>query len=141
MPSSRLVDRVCVVNGAASEIGQAVAERFASEGAVVVGVDQAGHSVGDYATQADLADEPQVEAMYEQVVRSFGRLDVIYNNMGMMDPADHSALDTSLQTWRQVQDAGQRAVFERNPGALDKRLVHWPVGRATEVGWLAVAGW
>lgn len=210
MPCSRLVGKVCVVNGAASEIGQAVAERFASEGAVVVGVDQAEHAVGEFVVQADLADEPQVEAMYEQVVRSYGRLDVIYNNMGLMDPGDRSALDTSLRTWRRVQDANltgiflsckhgirhllntdpaggsvinaasfladigaataqmayaaakagvvqltrdlgvhlarsgvrvnavlfgpidtadQRAVFERNPGALDKRLVHWPMGR------------
>lgn len=207
---SRLVDKVCVVNGAASEIGGAVAERFASEGAVVVGVDQAAHSVGEHVVQADLADEPQVEGMYEQVVRRYGRLDVIYNNMGLMDRADHSALDTSLETWRRVQDAnltsiflsckhgiphlrktapaggsvinaasflaamgaatapmayaaakagvvqltrdlgvqlarsgvrvnavlfgpietpGQRAVFDRNPGALDKRMVHWPMGR------------
>jgi NAD(P)-dependent dehydrogenase (short-subunit alcohol dehydrogenase family) len=199
-----------VVNGAASEIGQAVAERFAREGAVVVGVDQTEHHVGDHPLQAELTDEPQVEAMYEQVVRTHGRLDVIYNNMGLMDPGDRSALDTSLQTWRRVHDAnltsiflsckhgiphlrnteptggsvinaasfladigaataqmgyaaakagvvqltrdlgvhlarsgvrvnavlfgpidtaGQRAVFERNPGALDKRLVHWPMGR------------
>ena len=206
----RLAGRVCVVNGAASVIGQAVAERFAGEGGVVVGVDQVEHLVGELAVRADLVDEAQVEAMYERVVREYGRLDVIYNNMGLMDPGDRSALDTSLQTWRRVQDANltsifvsckhgiphlrdtepaggsvinaasfladigaataqmayaaakagvvqltrdlgvhlarsgvrvnavlfgpietpaQRAVFERNPGALDKRLVHWPMGR------------
>lgn len=54
--------------------------------------------------QADLADEPQVEAMYQQVVRSYGRLDVIYNNVGLMEPGDRSALGTSLQTWHRVQD-------------------------------------
>ena len=207
---NRLAGRVCVVNGAGSVIGRAVAGRFASEGGVVVGVDQVEHSVGRLAVQADLADEAQVETMYEQVVREYGRLDVIYNNMGLMDPGDRSALDTSLQTWRRVHDAnltsvflsckhgiphlrntdpaggsvinaasfladigaataqmayaaakagvvqltrdlgvhlarsgvrvnavlfgpidtpGQRAVFERNPGALEKRLVHWPMGR------------
>ena len=206
----RLAGRVCVVNGAASEIGRAVATRFADEGGVVVGVDKAAHRVGEHVVQADLADEPQVEAMYEQVVRRYGRLDVIYNNMGLMDRADHSVLDMSLETWRRVQDANltsvflsckhgigylrgtdpsggsvinaasflagvgaataqmayaaakagvvqlsrdlgvhlarsgvrvnavlfgpvdtavQRAVFEQNPGALDKRLVHWPMGR------------
>ena len=68
VPVSRLAGRVCVVNGAASEIGQAVAKRFASEGGVVAGVDKVGHAVGDHIVQADLGDEPQVEAMYEQVV-------------------------------------------------------------------------
>ena len=210
VPVSRLAGRVCVVNGAASEIGQAVAKRFASEGGVVAGVDKAAHAVGDHIVQADLGDEPQVEAMYEQIVRRYGRIDVIYNNMGLMDRGDHSVLDTSLDTWRRVLDANltsiflsckhgiphlrntdpaggsvinaasflaeigaataqmayaaakagvvqlsrdlgvhlarsdvrvnavlfgpidsphQRAVFDRNPGALEKRLVHWPMGR------------
>ena len=40
--------------------------------------------------------------MYEQVVRRYGRLDVIYNNMGLMEGGDRSALDTSLETWRRV---------------------------------------
>jgi NAD(P)-dependent dehydrogenase (short-subunit alcohol dehydrogenase family) len=34
--------------------------------------------------QADLSDE-SAEATYEQVVRRYGQLDVIYNNMGLMD--------------------------------------------------------
>jgi NAD(P)-dependent dehydrogenase (short-subunit alcohol dehydrogenase family) len=28
-----------------------------------------------------------------------------------------------------IETPAQRAVFDRNPGALDKRLVHWPTGR------------
>lgn len=51
---SRLGDKVCLVNGVASTIGQAVAERFGRERAVVVGVDRAEHSVGERAMQADL---------------------------------------------------------------------------------------
>ncbi len=106
-----LTGKVCVVNGAASAIGQAVAERFASEGAVVVGVDKVEHSVGEQAMRADLADESQVQAMYDRVVREHGRLDVIYNNMGLMDAGDHSALDTSLETWRRVHDANLTSIF------------------------------
>ena len=41
VPVSSLVDKVCVVNGAASTIGRAVADRFAREGALVIGVDKA----------------------------------------------------------------------------------------------------
>ena len=76
---SRLVDKVCVVNGAASTIGQAVTERFISEGAVVVGVDRVEHSVGECAVQADLADEAQVEAMVTRTVEVLGRLDILFN--------------------------------------------------------------
>lgn len=65
---ARLAGKVCVVNGAGSEIGQAVAARFASEGAVVVGVDKVEHAVGEYVVRADLVDEAQVEAMYADVV-------------------------------------------------------------------------
>lgn len=100
-----------MVNGAASEIGQAVAGRFASEGAVVVGVDKVEHSVGEHAVQADLADESQVEAMYEHVVRRYGRLDVIYNNMRADGPGDRSALDIRLETWRRVHNANLTSIF------------------------------
>ncbi|WP_375492504.1 SDR family oxidoreductase [uncultured Jatrophihabitans sp.] len=207
---TRFAGRVCVVNGAASEIGRAVAARFAAEGGVVVGVDVIGHDVGEQSVQADLTDEAQVRALYDDVVATHGHLDVVYNNVGLMDRGDLSLLDTDLDTWRRVQDANltsvflsckhavphlrgtepsggaivnaasfladigaataqmgyaaakagvvqltrdlgvhlarsgvrvnavlfgpidtaaQRAVFERNPGALDKRLVHWPMGR------------
>ena len=107
---SRLLDKVCVVNGAASAIGRAVVERLISDGAVVVGVDTVEHSVG-HAVQADLADEAQVEAMYQEVVGRYGRLDVIYNNMGLMDRCDGSALDVSLETWRRVQDVNLTSIF------------------------------
>jgi NAD(P)-dependent dehydrogenase (short-subunit alcohol dehydrogenase family) len=206
----RLDGRVCVVTGAASVLGQAVADRFAGEGGTVIGVDVLKHTVGELCLEADLIDESQVESVYKQVVRQYGRLDVIYNNTGLMDAADRSALQTDLDTWRRVQDANltsvflsckhgipylqrtepsggsvinaasfladigaataqmgyaaakagvvqlsrdlgvhlarqgvrvnavlfgpidtpaQRAVFDRNSGALEKRLVHWPMGR------------
>jgi NAD(P)-dependent dehydrogenase (short-subunit alcohol dehydrogenase family) len=44
---SRLNGKMCVVNGVASPIGHAVAERFAGEGGVVVGVDKVAHNIGD----------------------------------------------------------------------------------------------
>jgi NAD(P)-dependent dehydrogenase (short-subunit alcohol dehydrogenase family) len=206
----RFTDRVCVVNGAASVIGEAVVERLRGEGALVVGVDHLEHSVGDVPLTADLRVENEVQTLYADVVARLGRLDVVYNNQGLMDRGDLSLLDTDLDTWRAVQDANvtstflsckhavphllatdpsggaivnsasflaeigaataqmgyaaakaavvqmtrdlgihlarsgvrvnavlfgpidtpaQRAVFERNPGALDKRLVHWPMGR------------
>jgi nucleoside-diphosphate-sugar epimerase len=55
---NRLAGEVCVVNGAASVIGQAVAGRFASEGGLVVGVDQVEHSVGQRALDKRLVHWP-----------------------------------------------------------------------------------
>jgi NAD(P)-dependent dehydrogenase (short-subunit alcohol dehydrogenase family) len=46
VPRERFVGKVCVVNGAASEIGRAIAACLESEGALVVGVDRNGHDVG-----------------------------------------------------------------------------------------------
>lgn len=106
-----LTGKVCVVNGAASMIGRAVAERFAREGAVVIGVDKISHAVGDHPVQADLVEEESVSDVYRDVIRDHGRLDVIYNNVGLMGPADHSVLDMSLDTWRGALEVNLTSVF------------------------------
>jgi NAD(P)-dependent dehydrogenase (short-subunit alcohol dehydrogenase family) len=56
-------------------------------------------------------NESQVEAMYQRIVDRFGRLDVIYNDVGLMDRGDRSALSTDLDTWHRVQEADLTAVF------------------------------
>ena len=101
----RLEERACVVNGAASVIGDAVARRVKAEGAQVVGVDKVEHDAGDVALSADLTDERQVRDIYRQVTDRFGGVDIIYNNMGLQTPKDASALDVSLETWRTVLDS------------------------------------
>jgi NAD(P)-dependent dehydrogenase (short-subunit alcohol dehydrogenase family) len=117
-----------MVNGAASTIGQAVAARFAAEGGVVVGVDRVSHRVGELPLRADLTDESQVEAAYDQVVGAYGRLDVVYNNMGLMDPADRSALDTDLATWRRVHDPNLTSIFLACKYGIPRLLGTEPVG-------------
>jgi NAD(P)-dependent dehydrogenase (short-subunit alcohol dehydrogenase family) len=101
----RLQGRVCVVAGVLGVLGEAVAERFADEGGVVVGIDKIEHAVGRLALTADLSDEDQTKAAYERVWDEFGRLDVIYNNAGLTDRDDRSALDLSLQVWDRVLTA------------------------------------
>lgn len=98
----RLQGRVCVVASVVGTLGEGVAQRFADEGGIVVGMDRKDHAVGALALQVDLADEAQVHAAYEEAYRQFGRIDVIYNNAGIVDPGDRSALDVSLETWNRV---------------------------------------
>jgi NAD(P)-dependent dehydrogenase (short-subunit alcohol dehydrogenase family) len=108
---SRLSERVCVITGAAGGIGEATAQRLASEGARVIGVDLVDHAVGELSLQADLTDEDQVQRVYGSVREKFGRIDVLFNNAGLNDPQDGSALTTTVQTWQRVQAANLTTVF------------------------------
>ncbi len=107
----RLQGKVCVITGAASGIGLASCERFAAEGARVVGVDLREHSVGELALQADVTDETAVRAMYARVRAELGRIDVLFNNAGISPDDDTSVLDTTLEAWERVQAANLRSVF------------------------------
>jgi NAD(P)-dependent dehydrogenase (short-subunit alcohol dehydrogenase family) len=98
----RLAGRVCVIAGAGGAIGEAVAARLAAEGGVVVGIDRKPHTVGALSLTADLSVEDEARGAYDAVWRAFGRLDVIYNNAGLADPADRSALATPVEVWDRV---------------------------------------
>lgn len=94
----RLANKVCIVTGAASTLAEVVADRLASDGAIVVGVDRHAHGTCAHARQADLAEEDQVRELFAQA-KNLGRIDVLYNNVGLNDRDDHSALDMPLPVW------------------------------------------
>ena len=109
--ASRLAGRVCVIAGAAGAIGEAVAVRLEREGATVAGVDLRAHTVGTLPLQADLTDEDQVRQVFARIRDELGRVDVLYNNAGLSDRSDHSALDLDLETWERVLSADLTTVF------------------------------
>lgn len=112
MPSiQRLQGKVCVITGAASALGKAAAERLSSEGATVIGVDRRGHSVGLHSLRSELTEEEGVRRLFEGIKRDFGRIDVLYNNVGLNDRDDHSALETSLEVWERVLAANLTTTF------------------------------
>jgi len=110
-PESRLAGRVCVITGAAGGVGQATARRLAREGATVVGVDLLEHTVGEIALQADVTDEAQVRDLYADVAAHCGHIDVLFNNAGLNDPADGSAMNVALDTWTRVHAANLTSAF------------------------------
>jgi NAD(P)-dependent dehydrogenase (short-subunit alcohol dehydrogenase family) len=110
-PAGRLEGKVCVITGVAGGIGSATAALFAREGARVVGVDLAEHSIGALALRADVADEDGVRSVYARAREEFGRIDVLFNNAGISPTDDASVLETTLEAWERVQAVNLRSVF------------------------------
>jgi NAD(P)-dependent dehydrogenase (short-subunit alcohol dehydrogenase family) len=103
----RLDGKVAVITGSSGGIGTATAERFAGEGAVVVGVDVTGDA--DFAV--DVTDEDAVRDLYAAVRERHGRIDVLFNNAGISPSDDASVLDTDLAAWRRVQETNLTSVY------------------------------
>ncbi len=79
-----LTNKTAVVTGAASGIGLAVARRFLTAGARVFGVDRHPFDAeGIVSHVADVSDEAQVAAAWEEATRLFGSLDIVVNNAGI----------------------------------------------------------
>jgi NAD(P)-dependent dehydrogenase (short-subunit alcohol dehydrogenase family) len=119
----RLADKVTIITGAGGGMGRVAAQLFAKEGAKVVVAEYsetAGRETvamveaeGGTATyvRADVSKEADAKAMVDHALAAYGRVDVLYNNAGIMPEADHSVIDTDVATWDQVMAVNVRGVF------------------------------
>src|ERR1043166_10073864 len=100
----RLKDKVCIITGASSGMGLEAANLFAREGAKVVRTDiKEGPDVpGSTFVKADVSREADCKALIDAAVKSFGGLDVLYNNAGIFPNDDHSVIDTEEKVWGKV---------------------------------------
>ena len=99
----RLEGKVALITGGGSGMGKVASELFAREGARMILTDvndEAGQAtasaIGDGAhfVHADVSREADAQAMVAAALEHFGRLDVLYNNAGVMLPEDGS-VDTT----------------------------------------------
>jgi len=96
----KLRDKVCVVTGAASGIGSALAARFAAEGArAVVGADL--RIDPDKGVACDVSNEEDIRRLTETVIAKHGRIDLFCSNAGIIERA---GLDAPLEAWRRTMD-------------------------------------
>jgi 3-oxoacyl-[acyl-carrier protein] reductase len=98
IPANKLAGKVAVVTGASKGIGAAIAQHLAAAGAAVVvnyssSKTDAGKVVGEItaqggnavAVQANVAHQAEIERLFAETKKAFGRLDVLVNNAGIYE--------------------------------------------------------
>ncbi|KPV77554.1 uncharacterized protein RHOBADRAFT_24071 [Rhodotorula graminis WP1] len=127
MPATlRLPGKVAIITGGASGIGLESVLLFACEGAHVVAADineeaaqRAVKLVADMypdapraiAVKCDVSKEADIKACVAKAVDEFGRLDVMFNNAGIMHPADDNALTTEERIWDLTMNSNLKGVW------------------------------
>jgi NAD(P)-dependent dehydrogenase (short-subunit alcohol dehydrogenase family) len=113
-PKGRLSGRRAIVTGAASGIGQAIAARFAQEGArlVTLDLDAGAPAEGDAVAghlAVDVTDAAAVAGGIDEAARLLGGLDVVVNNAGI--PMTGTVRDLHEEDWRRAIDTDLTSVF------------------------------
>jgi NAD(P)-dependent dehydrogenase (short-subunit alcohol dehydrogenase family) len=116
--AGRLQHKICVITGAGSGMGKAMAHRFVEEGAKVILADISGKqdevaaAVGNGAigVHCDVGQEDQVRALIQTAIDKYGRLDVLCNNAGFgggMAPLHKQ----TAEHWDRIHAVNVRGVF------------------------------
>jgi len=115
----RLAGKVALITGAGAGIGRQSALLFAKEGASIGAVDvnegaakeTAGMIQGAIAVKADVSKARDCEQMVAAAEKHFGRLNVLFNNAGVMLGADDDAVATDEKVWDQTFEINAKGVF------------------------------
>ncbi len=120
----RLADKVILVTGAASGMGRVATAMFAAQGAKVIAADRdsaaleatvAGLGVAQadsvLAVTGNVTASDDVAQMVAEGVARFGKLNVLYNNAGIMPEADTSVIETGEDVWDQILDVNLKSIF------------------------------
>jgi NAD(P)-dependent dehydrogenase (short-subunit alcohol dehydrogenase family) len=117
----RLDGKVAIITGATGGIGKVATDIFTREGANVVACDKvedgsdavlasARANAGDVVfVKADLTDEEDVQSVVQATVKHFGRIDVLFNNHGVM--VGKPFLETTMDEFDFIMDGNLRSVF------------------------------
>jgi len=119
----RLENKVALITGGGSGIGREAALLFSTEGAAIVAVDvnddggketvkmiEARGARGVY-VHADVAKGSDCEKMIAAAEKSFGKLNVLFNNAGIMDSDDDDAVKTEEAVWERTLAVNLKGVF------------------------------
>jgi NAD(P)-dependent dehydrogenase (short-subunit alcohol dehydrogenase family) len=117
----RLAGKVALITGAGGGIGRATALLFAREGACVAAADYDAAAAQSTCAEigalggrglglgVDVADPDQVEAMVQATLATFGGIDILFNNAGIL--LFGSVSGTTFADWRRVMAVNLDGVF------------------------------
>jgi len=118
----RLENKVALITGAGSGMGQLAAEVFAREGASVIATDLRADGLREtservqraggriLALEGDVSSAADVRRWVEEGVKAFSKLDVLYNNAGIFPDEDESAVDMDESVFQRVIDVNLKGV-------------------------------
>jgi NAD(P)-dependent dehydrogenase (short-subunit alcohol dehydrogenase family) len=116
--TQRLAGKVAVITGGASGIGFATAQRLRAEGATVVIGDmdeaagqKAAAEVEGLFIKVNVTDEAEVDNLFDLTAKTYGSVDIAFNNAGISPPDDDSIETTELPAWQKVQDVNLKSVY------------------------------
>ncbi|XP_076899803.1 secoisolariciresinol dehydrogenase-like [Bidens hawaiensis] len=119
--SKRLEGKVVLITGAASGIGECSAKLFAEHGAKIVIADvqdQLGQAVceaiglsNSIYVHCDVTNQEDVKNAVDTAVDKFGKLDIMFNNAGIMDPYKERVIDNEKADFERVLSVNVTGVF------------------------------
>ena len=122
MPGPRLLGKVAIITGAGTGIGEAIAHKFAYEGAKVVVNGLPGDPVKDVvnainerggkavACEADVAEDEGAQHAVQTAIDNFGQLDILINNAGYITPLNEIS-EFSIEEFDRLLRANVRSAF------------------------------
>ena len=131
----RLQGKVAVITGAGSGIGRAMATRFAAEGASIVAADWNAQRLDDVVAniqarggvavgaQGNIAEQATAERLIDLALTTYGRLDILCNNAGVMDYMQRVG-ELSDDIWRRVLSINLDGPMFASRKAVQHMLAH-----------------
>ncbi len=136
-----LAGKVAIVTGCRTGLGQGMAMGLAEAGADIVGVDHAGmdetkkavESLGRkfLPVEADLSTIKAVETVMVKAVETFGKINILVNNAGIIRRAD--AIDFTEKDWDDVIDVNLKTVFFFSQAAAKQFLKQQTGGKIINI--------
>jgi NAD(P)-dependent dehydrogenase (short-subunit alcohol dehydrogenase family) len=123
---NRLIGKYALVTGGSSGIGKATCELFAKSGVsglmigdidetngklIVERLNEERKSNFAFFVKANMTDKIQIKNMFDEHMKRFGKLNVIFNNAGIMDSGDDGPVNTEEDVWDLTMEVNLKSLF------------------------------